>query len=943
MKRMAMALVQDVGAPAPSSHRLPPLPRATASVVICAYTEQRWDDLRRAVASVHHQRRAAHETLVVIDHNAALLERARSGLTGVRVLPNIGPKGLSGARNTGVDAATGDVIAFLDDDAAASPTWLEHLLRGYRYSTVLGVGGAIAPRWEQHRPSWFPPEFDWVIGCSYRGLPTEPSPVRNFIGANMSFRREVFNVVGGFTNGLGRMGALPLGCEETELCLRASEAFPDHALMYEPDAAVMHRVPGERATWRYFLRRCLSEGRSKAVVANLAGTAPALASERNYTRRVLPRGVVKAVADSVSSPGRVRAAAAIAVGLVVTAYGFFTGPLSERHASESHTVDTRLVSSQHREEGEGVARARIWRANRGHLLAMAVSTGLWLWSVPRIDLAAMNDYGLLSVLPLTFWLALAILSTSLVLQLTRGGSRRLGAAHVVLLVVVLHGTPILSYGTLRYAWAWKHVGVVDFVLRHHSPYIGNGFSAYAGWPGFFTLNATLTGGSGLHSALSYASWGPLVFNLLNLLPIFVIFSTFTSDRRHIWTAMWIAVLANWVGQDYFSPQAGAFFLYLCVIACCLRWIPDPRRVRSLTPNSTRAGATMHVLPRTGVPRRGAVYAVIGVLIVAIVTMHQLTPYVLVAGLLGLALTRTRKTGWLALVTFLLSVGWAATAARTFVRQNPSMAFGSIGSLFSNLLAGADGLAPHPSHPLVMVIRIGRIAFFLMWVLAVLGFWRRRERWRDHLPLAVLAFTPLPLILANNYGGEMLLRVYLFSLVPLSFFAAAAFFPQRDAGRSSRTAPALLVVVTVLLLGFTAAGYGKERYNYFTPQEVAASNWLFSQPAGTIYGATSNLPWAFKDYEKYQYHWFDYDEPAEQKAVLADPAAEIARDAAEQTPAGPAYVVLNRAQDAAVEMIGDLPADSVERIGRSLAASSQFVVSYRNDDVVIYQYIGGRTG
>src|SRR5581483_7826900 len=97
-----------------------------------------------------------------------------------------------------------DAIAFLDDDAAADPSWLAELLRGYQERDVLGVGGRIDPAWSTKRPRWFPEEFAWVVGCTYRGIPSHPSPVRNLIGANMSLRRSVFDAVGGFRTELGR-------------------------------------------------------------------------------------------------------------------------------------------------------------------------------------------------------------------------------------------------------------------------------------------------------------------------------------------------------------------------------------------------------------------------------------------------------------------------------------------------------------------------------------------------------------------------------------------------------------------------------------------------------------------------------------------------------------------------------------------------------------------
>ncbi|MGF1599678.1 MAG: glycosyltransferase family 2 protein [Acidimicrobiales bacterium] len=305
----------------------PDLP--TVTVVICAHTLDRLDDLRAAVASVNGQRCRPEELLVVIDHNDELLARAAD--LDAAVMANTGPKGLSGARNTGTAAATGDVIAYLDDDAVADERWLERLIDPFTDSAVAVVGGWADPVWDAGPPGWFPAEFSWVIGCSHRGLPRRRSEVRNVIGCNMAFRASVIDRVGGFEVGLGRTADRPLGCEETELCIRIRQHDPSAVILLEPDARVRHRVPPARGTWRYYLRRCRAEGNSKAHVATLVGSNDGLSSERDYVRSVLPRAVGRALVDLPRAPvdngGRV---AAIIGGLAATSGGYLEHALRAR-------------------------------------------------------------------------------------------------------------------------------------------------------------------------------------------------------------------------------------------------------------------------------------------------------------------------------------------------------------------------------------------------------------------------------------------------------------------------------------------------------------------------------------------------------------------------------------------------------------------------------------
>jgi glycosyltransferase involved in cell wall biosynthesis len=303
----------------------------TVSVVICAYSDERWTDLQSAVESIRRQSRAAHEIVVVIDHNPALADMARERLAGALVVENSAERGLSGARNTGFAAAGGEVVAFLDDDAVADPGMLERLARGYRPG-VLGVGGAAEPAWPASRPRWFPAEFDWVVGCTYRGLPPAGGAVRNLIGANMSVRRDVLDAVGGFEPGIGRIGKLPLGCEETDLCIRAAEAFDGGWFVFEPSARARHRVTPERTRVRYFVERCFAEGRSKAIVAQRSGAERALATERAYALRTLPLGVARGLADAVvrRDPAGLARSAAIVVGLAVTGIGYLSAKAGRR-------------------------------------------------------------------------------------------------------------------------------------------------------------------------------------------------------------------------------------------------------------------------------------------------------------------------------------------------------------------------------------------------------------------------------------------------------------------------------------------------------------------------------------------------------------------------------------------------------------------------------------
>ena len=280
------------------------------------------------------------ETILVIDHNQALLSKARVALgssdfnspANLKIVENSGKKGLSGSRNSGVAAAKGDVIAFLDDDAVAAPDWLEQITSSYHSARdILGVGGAAFPLWPENKPAWFPEEFLWVVGCSHLGTPQEAMSVRNFIGCNMSFRREVLAHVGPFRTEMGRVGKRPTGCEETELCIRVSQQLSG-TLLFNPHARVLHQVSAPRTTLRYFVSRCYAEGLSKALVTRTVGAQDALATERAYISEILPQGIKRGVTQALRRDGQhdlmgAARSASIILGLGVTAAGYLVGRL----------------------------------------------------------------------------------------------------------------------------------------------------------------------------------------------------------------------------------------------------------------------------------------------------------------------------------------------------------------------------------------------------------------------------------------------------------------------------------------------------------------------------------------------------------------------------------------------------------------------------------------
>jgi glycosyltransferase involved in cell wall biosynthesis len=292
----------------------------TADVVICTYTDDRWELLERAVRSALEQTVAPQQIIVCVDHNEALYERCRAAwadVESVLVVPNAFAGRLGSARNTALLQCKADVVAFLDDDAAAAPDWLERLLVVYDGNPyAVAVGGAPRPNYGAPRPRWFPPSFDWVFGCHYTALPNQLGPVRHLIGASMSVRREAILAEGGFHAD---------DHDDMDLSHRIAHTHGPAAVLYEPRAQVRHYVAPQRLTWRYFWRRCYFVNRSKVGAFADMGDAGNIGAELRFGIRILAALVPALLVAVTGRPERLAQACVAAIGLTLAACGHVVG------------------------------------------------------------------------------------------------------------------------------------------------------------------------------------------------------------------------------------------------------------------------------------------------------------------------------------------------------------------------------------------------------------------------------------------------------------------------------------------------------------------------------------------------------------------------------------------------------------------------------------------
>ncbi|MFI8847178.1 glycosyltransferase [Streptomyces sp. NPDC053780] len=584
---------------------------------------------------------------------------------------------------------------------------------------------------------------------------------------------------------------------------------------------------------------------------------------------------------------------------------------------------------------------------------LLAALALWVYAVRHTDVSALDDYGLVSALHPTFWAGLAVLTAGFWFTV-RDPRRRAGwaAAYVLGLLVIERATQAVLYPTPLYAWAWKHDAVIDHLLTsgglQSADRLGD-MAVYDQWPGFFAAQAALVRLLGVDNAAMYMAWWPLVSSVLLLLPLLLIYRTFTEDRRLLWTAVWLFCVGNWVGQDYFSPQSVAFALHLGVLAVVLRRYGRPGG--------------------RGDRQRQAVWTVLlSVLVIAIVVTHQLTPGMLVVTLLALALTR-RHRDWVPLVTtVVIFLAWCLTAALPFLSAAMPDMIRSVGDIGANVETGY-GSTPTGTGA-VATSWAARLLSGSVLLLALAGVLRRRTLRQRALPLLLVAAAPLPMFVASSYGSEMIFRVLMFMLPGAAFFAAAALLPgasapTADARETERGAPsaptptptpaqrrrsplpslpplryAAWLSPLVLLAGtlaFVPSYSGKDRVNYFPPGEVALVRQLFDQAPddSLVVAANRNYPLAYEQYWRVDHYWFLEDTRTHVDDIVRDPAAVLARDMAGVEAPARAYFLLTQGQVANSEMNGQLNSAQLRRVRESVADSPRFERVAQNSAGVLY--------
>jgi hypothetical protein len=578
----------------------------------------------------------------------------------------------------------------------------------------------------------------------------------------------------------------------------------------------------------------------------------------------------------------------------------------------------------------------------------AVGLILFFVSLRAVDLSRMNGLGLLSVLPVGAVAGVVLVALAFVigLALPRAHWAALGAA-LASLVICLDGITAFVEPEPRFPTAYQIAGYVQYVSAtgHTAP----GLAAYFSWPGFFALVSFVTGAAGTSSLLPLLRIWPVAINLLYLPPLFLI----TRNLRLSWRAQWLAgflfAFGNWVGQDYFSPQAFSYLLYLIFIAILVNWFAEPGPVgppRAAAPSwparlHRRLFGFLQPGERPSRPAGTGQKAFLLALLIALFTVttvsHQLTPLFMISGCVALVVVRRcRLTGLPVLLAAILG-GWVSYETTAYWSGHLSDLVGGLGALGLNVTSsvGERLTGSTPTHLLALHVRVALTVVIIG--LAVLGA-LRRMLWgiSDRVLLALLAMPPLVLAV-QSYGGEIGLRIFLFVLPAACPLAACLFFPDPQSGRPAwRTLLALAACALVLPTGFFLARYGNEAFEQIPPSELAATNWIYAHDApgsrvlwlsnAPQIDVTPEMPWQYADQDKVVYI-----------PVLAPPdPGQVSGLMSALRSAGPgSYLIVAQTEVAALQQTASYEPGWGEQFNAAMSAGPGVRVAFSTSSAVVY--------
>jgi hypothetical protein len=564
------------------------------------------------------------------------------------------------------------------------------------------------------------------------------------------------------------------------------------------------------------------------------------------------------------------------------------------------------------------------------------------------------------VVGITFYVGLGLLIVSIGIELARArlSQLRLGL-HAAALIVILYGSAPLIYREGRYAWLYKTLGIIQYISTHG--HVDRSLDIYENWPGFFALAGWFDRVAGVSNPLDYAKWAQLVLEFAALPLLYDCYRSLALPVRQRWLAVFLYFGANWIGQDYLSPQGLATVLTLGILAMVLRWMHAGNSAGQMEDGSAeyidvskrRYAVSGDREPKRKAPAWSLIVAFL-LLFFVLTFVHELSPYILVMQLLALVVIGLMRPRWAAFAALVIALAYLAPNF-SFVESHDGL-LSSIGKFFGNIQPPVSNAAPEPSQAVIahceMVLSIG------MWLLALVGAWFRRKSLRTVIGLLSLTFAPILVLAIQAYGNEGILRVYLFSLPWAAALASSALVPLKslsDARQRSRAAgsagSSLLhtfdrgtlrapLILACLIGLFLVSFFGDDTSNVMSSSEVTTLlTFMENAQPGPVICALGNAP--VSDTANYN-QWptaavFGGGSVLGTEKFSSDIDQFLARTAEHFTDGTrPAYVIVSPAMLAYNKEYGLAPSADLAVLRDSLAKSRYWKQIINKGGIVVFQ-------
>ncbi|MEV4257441.1 hypothetical protein AB0J52_30155 [Spirillospora sp. NPDC049652] len=610
---------------------------------------------------------------------------------------------------------------------------------------------------------------------------------------------------------------------------------------------------------------------------------------------------------------------------------------------------------------------------------LVFGTALFWSPLRHVDLDAMDGFGLVGVLPGATLAGAAVIVLSFMLTLALPRPHRvLLAAQILVLIATLHGVAQALEPEARFPTAWQTAGFIEYIERTHT--VAWDLDARFSTAGFFAFAAFLLKAAGQHDISPVLKWAPPLTDLLYLVPYLLILRVLRATWRAKWFAAWLFIAANWVGQDYLSPQAFAYLLYLFFVAILVNWFrhhdeTTRRAGRRRSPDTARRTGGLWRLynwlfgpkdpgelpaPQASVRDRTVLLCLLFLLVVVGTAAHQLTPFLMTASCAGLVLVRRCSLRGLPFIAGVVYAAWVSFMTVGYWSSRKGELFGGLGNVFQNVQQSTGGRISQTSPQTADVQQLRILIAVAVVGLAVLGLLRRRARGIDDRVALVLLLVPFSSFGLQNYGGEIALRIYFFMLPAACLLVAYLFFPApfdaprvrdprvrvrlgwlRTGSRRHWPAVAAASVFALLLVGgFLTVRYGNEKYEQVRPDDVRAFDVMTQRTKGVIgvvwmsadnpdlVGGTPVMPWSYRDFERFNYTPVIADR--------SDPAdlSEIVQRLREQGPGG--FFVTTRGHEDFQVLTAGLAPDFGLRMRAALAADPRIETVFASRDAAVYR-------